>query len=154
LLLASGGCGVSEESALPPGLMPLWRAVHRRLSSGRPVTAVQIGPLDAEQREAVADLFGLDRAPKTYTVPLEELDAVLRDSVGLSARETVERIVGPLGDGAGDRRRSQAERDGLWTWLDRHPVVAAQPALRDWVAGVRRAGLIDEQGRQLSLGRR
>lgn len=134
---------MSAESALPPGLMPLWRAVHRRLSSGLPVTAVQIGPLDTDQREAVADLFGLDRAPKTYTVRLAELDAVLRDAVGLSARETVERIIGPIGDGAGERRRSQAERGGLWTWLDRHPVVAAQPALRDWVAGIRRAGLID-----------
>ena len=124
--------------------MPLWQAVHRRLSSGRPVAEVRIGPLDAEQREAVADLFGLDRAPSTYTVRLERLDAVLRDAVGLTARETVERVLGPVGDDAAELRRVGAERAGLWGWLDDHPVVTAQPALRDWVLGVRRAGLIGQ----------
>jgi uncharacterized protein (TIGR02679 family) len=124
--------------------MPLWRALHRRLSGGRPVSAVRIGPLDAEQQEAIADLFGRARTPGAYvTVSVRQLDDLLRQSVGLGAREAVERIIGPLGDSAADRRRSTAEREGLWAWLEGHPVVTAQPALRDWVAGVRRGGLID-----------
>lgn len=46
-----------------PELLPLWRAVHDRLSAGRTVSRVRIGPLDDAGREAVADLLGLDRLP-------------------------------------------------------------------------------------------
>lgn len=131
--------------ALPPALMPLWRAVHQRLSSGRPVTTVRVGPLDFDQQEAIADLFGLVRTPGTYaTVPMKRLDDLLRESLGLGVRDVVERLLGPLGDDAAAKRRSEAERDDLWAWLEDHPVVTAQPALRDWVAGVRRGGLIDQ----------
>lgn len=41
-----------------PALMPLWKAVHDRMSSGRQVSRVKAGPLDEEQRSAVADLPG------------------------------------------------------------------------------------------------
>jgi hypothetical protein len=30
----------------------------------------------------------------------------------------------------------------LWAWLDDHPSVRAEPALRDWVVQVRRSGLV------------
>ncbi len=42
-------------------LAPLWRSVHHRLSSGKQVSRVRIGPLTPEQREAVADLLGMSR---------------------------------------------------------------------------------------------
>ena len=44
-------------------LRPLWQAVHERLSSGRAVSRVHVGPLDDDQREALADLLGMDRLP-------------------------------------------------------------------------------------------
>ena len=122
-----------------PALAPLWQAVHERLSSGRPVTRVRLGPLTVEQREALADLLGLARVPdERPSVSLVELDAAL----GSSARDVVIQLVGPLGDRAGDRARAAAERDGLWTWLAAHPVVRAQPALAEWVGAVRRSGLV------------
>jgi uncharacterized protein (TIGR02679 family) len=139
---------MADLAALPPALMPVWRAVHRRLSTGRPVSAVRIGPLDGEEQEAVADLLGLLRTPgPVFQVSLRRLDDVLLESVGLDARATVERIIGPLGDRAGDRQHAATERAELWAWLDAHPVVMSQPALRDWAADVRRSGLLDRSVR-------
>lgn len=134
---------MSLVAKLPPDLAPLWQAVHDRLSSGQPVSRVRIGPLETQQRSALADLLGLARLPGVYaTVSLRLLDQVLMESVGLSAREVVARLVGPVGDRAGDRERADAERNELWAWLASHPVVAAQPALATWAASMRRAGLV------------
>jgi uncharacterized protein (TIGR02679 family) len=103
------------------------------------VARIRLGPLTAEQREALADLLGSARLPGEYaSVSLEELDAAL----GASVRDVVIGLVGPLADRAGDRSRVAAERDELWNWLIAHPVVRAQPALAEWVAAVRRAGLV------------
>ncbi|WP_432757848.1 TIGR02679 family protein [Saccharopolyspora erythraea] len=136
------GRTVDLRSRLPSTLAPLWRVVHARLSSGRPVSRVRVGPLDADQRSAVADLLGMARLPGEHTtVSVQVLDRILRESLGVGVHEVVTELVGPVGDQAADRRRAATERDELWSWLEGHPVVAMQPALSDWVAAVRRAGL-------------
>ena len=142
-----GGClcctTVNPVSELSAELAPLWRAVHDRLSSGRPVSRVRVGPLDCRQRDAVADLLGLGRMPGEYvTISLATLDQILIESVGAGARAVVTQLVGVPGDRAGDRARAAAERAELWAWLNSHPVLAAQPALEPWAMTVRRAGLI------------
>ncbi|WIY05515.1 TIGR02679 family protein [Amycolatopsis mongoliensis] len=125
-------------------LMPLWQAVHARLSSGRPVSRVNVGPLDFDQRTAVADLLGSARLPGQHlSIALERLDEVLRERTGQDTRDVVTRLIGPIGDRAAERREAEARRAELWEWLGGHPVVAAQPALADWTAGVRRAGLVE-----------
>jgi uncharacterized protein (TIGR02679 family) len=127
---------------LPPELAPLWQAVHRRLSSGRTVSRVRIGPLSTRQQNVLADLLGLPRLPGEWaSVSLAMLDNVLIESVGIPAQDVVTRLVGPLGDRAGDRERAAARREELWAWLRNHPVVRAQPALAPWVSSVQRAGL-------------
>ncbi|MFC4081702.1 TIGR02679 family protein [Amycolatopsis samaneae] len=109
------------------------------------MSRVKVGPLDAEQRAAIADLLGSERLPGEYaTITLDKLDQALREVTGLGTRDVVAKLVGPVGDRADERRRAVAEREELWGWLAGHPVVAAQPALADWVAGVRRAGLIEK----------
>jgi uncharacterized protein (TIGR02679 family) len=126
-------------SALSPALAPLWRAVHARLSDGRAVSRVRLGPLTVEQRGALADLLGLARLPGEHTsVALVQLDNALREAVGVDTLDVVTELVGPVGDRAGERRRVVAERAELWAWLAEQPFVTA-----DWVAGVRRGGLID-----------
>ena len=123
-------------------LAAVWRQVHNRLSSGRPVSRVRVGPLDDDQKAAVADLLGLDRLPGEFaTFHLARLDALLVGACGLTSREVVRVIVGPLDNVAERRATVQREREELWSWVRRHPVVEAQPALLDWVADVRRAGL-------------
>lgn len=123
------------------GLAPLWQAVHSRLSSGRSVSRVRVGPLDEEQRSAVADLLGLDRMPaERVTVPLARLDEVLTESVGRDARAVVTELLGPLDDRSQRRAEARAERERLWCWLASHEVVRAQPALQEWVQQLRVVG--------------
>jgi uncharacterized protein (TIGR02679 family) len=123
-------------------LAPLWQAAHDRLSSGRAVSRIRVGPLTDDQRVALADLLGMDRLPPTsVTVSVAKLDQVLAET-GDGLRDVVTRLVGPLGDRAGHRATAAAERAELWAWLTDHPVVAEQPALVDWVEFVRRAGLV------------
>jgi uncharacterized protein (TIGR02679 family) len=126
-----------------PELHPLWQTVHGRLSSGRPVTRVRLGPLDDPQREALADLLGLDRLPDPRpTVALARLEEAVTELSGRTVRELVTELIGPLGDKAGERRRQDGERAELWTWLAGHDTVRAQPALADWAASCRAAGLV------------
>lgn len=123
---------------------PLWRAVHERLSSGLPVSRVRVGPLDWPQREALAQLLGTGQLPTDHvSVSLERLDSALLQVCGRDSRAVVEELLGPLRDRELERRREQEERAGLWDWLARHPVVAAQPALQDWAEQIRRGGLLD-----------
>ncbi|WP_206507355.1 TIGR02679 family protein [Streptomyces chrestomyceticus] len=126
-----------------PELRPLWRAVHSRLSSGRPVTRVRLGPLDDAQREALADLLGLDRLPDSRPfVPLARLEEAVGELSGRTVRAIVTELFGPVGDRAADRRRQEDERTGLWTWLTDHETVRAQPVLADWAASCRATGLV------------
>ncbi|MFG1638798.1 TIGR02679 family protein [Amycolatopsis sp. NPDC049252] len=128
---------------LPTALMPLWQAVHARLSGGLPVSRVTVGPLDLAQRTALADLLGSARLPGEHVqISLAKLDEVLLESTGQDSRALVTQLVGPIGDRAGDRREASARRAELWDWLAGHPVVSAQPVLPDWVTGIRRGGLV------------
>ncbi|GAA3365470.1 TIGR02679 family protein [Saccharopolyspora gregorii] len=132
---------------LPDGLRraefaPLWRAVHDRLSSGRAVDRVRVGPLDRRQREALAGLLGADRLPADHvTVSVARLDAVLEPHCGMRCRDIVEELIGPVQDRALQRERAQRQRAALWEWFTEHPVVRAQPALAGWAEQVRRGGL-------------
>src|SRR5262249_23228014 len=107
-----------------PALAPVWRAVHDRLSSGRAVTRVRIGPLTAEEQGALADLLGLDRLPgEYYQLPISRLDAVLAEITGLPTGPVVVALLGPLDDRAGQRTKAAAERAELWRRPARHPRV-------------------------------
>ncbi|MFD4377069.1 TIGR02679 family protein [Streptomyces sp. NPDC058486] len=126
-----------------PDLRGVWHTLHTRLSTGRPVTRVRLGPLDDPQREALADLLGLDRLPDPRpSVPLARLEEAVTELSGRTVRELVTELVGPLGDAAADRRVRSDERGGLWAWLVEHPTVRAQPALIDWAASCRASGLV------------
>jgi uncharacterized protein (TIGR02679 family) len=127
-----------------PELAPLWRALWQRYSSGQTVASVTLRGLDLSQRSALADLLGLDRTPPgETTVPVATLDAVLRSSVELDARAVVAVLVGPIDNRAERREADRLARAELWGWLERHEVVRTQPALVSWVAGLRRAGVLD-----------
>ncbi len=122
-----------------PALTPLWQAAHERLSSGRVVSRVRVGPLTEDERVALADLLGMDRLPPEYvSVPVEKLEREL----GEELRAVVTRVVGPIDDRAARQAQAAAERAELWEWLTGHQVVAGQPVLLDWVESVRRAGLV------------
>ncbi|WP_083894629.1 TIGR02679 family protein [Nocardia tenerifensis] len=128
---------------LAADLDPLWRALHKRFSTGRVVQRVRVGPLTTEQRSAIADLMGAARLPGEYaTIGITELDAVLDEITGCTAYDVVTRLIGPIGDRAAERRSAAQQRNSLWSWLSQHEVVRAQPALETWVTAVRRNGLV------------
>ncbi|MGP3969754.1 TIGR02679 family protein [Streptomyces sp. 6N223] len=125
-----------------PELLPLWRAVHQRLSTGRPVSRVRTEPLDEAGQEALADLLGLDHLPGPRpTVSLARLDSAVRDACDQDTRAAVTAIIGTVGDHAAEREAARAERAALWRWVRTHPVVTAQPALAGWADELPRAGL-------------
>lgn len=118
-------------------LRSVWEAVHQRLSSGRPVSSVRVGPLSESARESLADLLGLASLPGEYAmVSLSKLDEAVGD-----VRAVVISEIGPLDDVAARRAAEASAREELWTWLDAHEVVTAEPSLREWVAHVRRLGV-------------
>ncbi|XGP75520.1 TIGR02679 family protein [Actinokineospora auranticolor] len=127
-------------SELPRDLVPVWESVHHRLSSGRAVARIRLGPLSPAQQSALADLLGADRLPgPTPSVPLNDLDTAIRAATGRTTSEFVTDLLGPLANRA-QRRDDVAD---LWAWLAAHPVVTAQPALHDWTRAVRQAGLVN-----------
>jgi uncharacterized protein (TIGR02679 family) len=120
-------------------LLPLWRAVHDRLSSGKPVSTVRVGPLSQADRESLADLLGLAKLPAEHTtVSLSRLAEALAPT---DIRTFVTELLGPLDDRAARRAAQAAERAALWHWLETHDVVTSQPALADWASQVRRTGI-------------
>ncbi|MFG2226340.1 TIGR02679 family protein [Streptomyces sp. NPDC048644] len=142
--MTTTGPTLGERTLRRPELQPLWQTVHDRLSSGRPVTRVRFGPLDDPQREALADLLGLDRLPDVRpSVTLARLEEAVTELSGRTVREVVTELVGPPADRAAERRRQEDERACLWAWLDAHDAVRAQPALADWATSCRATGLVD-----------
>lgn len=126
-----------------PRLRPLWQAVHDRLSSGRPVSGVRVGPLDDDEREALADLLGMDRLPDPRpTVRLARLEDAVAGAGAGTVRDLVAQVIGPLGDREAERRRHEDERSALWVWLADEDTVRSQPALSEWTAYCRAQGLV------------
>lgn len=120
-------------------LLPLWLALHARLSSGAAVSSVRVGSWSDTQRQAVADLLGLDRVPPVGSrLALSELDAALAET-GLDSRFVVEQVAGPLSNQRAQKQAAATERVRLWEWLES----AAGPALAGWVTYVRGAGLVN-----------
>ncbi|MBB5157678.1 TIGR02679 family protein [Saccharopolyspora phatthalungensis] len=133
-----------------PELAPLWQALWERFSSGRAVSRVRLHGLEADQRAALADLLGLDRLPEAdVSVPVRALDEVLQSAAGLTAREVVTLVVGPLENRAAARVAARDARDELRAWFEAHPVVRAEPALAGWAAGIRLVDASPERTREL-----
>ncbi|GAA1935261.1 TIGR02679 family protein [Kitasatospora viridis] len=128
-----------------PELRPLWHAVHDRLSTGRPVSRVRVGPLGDAGREALADLLGLDRLPGTEpSIQLVHLEAAVADACGQSVREVAAAVIGrPITNRSTEREREATERSLVWDWLAGHEVVTAQPALTEWVGHQQANGLVE-----------
>ncbi|HEV7452052.1 MAG TPA: TIGR02679 family protein [Pseudonocardiaceae bacterium] len=128
-----------------PELAALWTELRRRFEAtgDGEVRTVRLARLDPTERSALADLLGLARLPgEPATVTVARIDEAMRRGCGLGARELTERLHGPLRDRPAERAAAAAERAKLWADLDGHPLVTALPALRGWVDGLRRGGLI------------
>ncbi|MEU6584634.1 hypothetical protein [Nocardia sp. NPDC046763] len=100
--------------SLPPGLAPLWRELHRRLSSGQTVSRLRVRPLDEPERIAIAEFFGMPRLPGGFAmVAMDTFEKVLFAATGSTVRAAVGRIVDPIGDRGVERLRAAMERIGI-----------------------------------------
>lgn len=128
-----------------PELAALWGELRRRFEAAGDgeVRTVRLSGLDSAQRAALADLLGWARLPgERATVAVARLDEALRRGCGLGVRELLVHLHGPLRDRPAERAALAAQRAELWAELESHPLVVALPALRGWVEGLRRGGLI------------
>jgi uncharacterized protein (TIGR02679 family) len=128
-----------------PELAALWTELRRRYEAvgDGEVRTVRLARLDPAERSALADLLGLPRLPgEPATMSVARVDEAVRRGCGLGARELTERLHGPLRDRPAERAALAFERAELWAELAGHPLVTALPALRCWVDGMHRGGLI------------
>ncbi|MGW3233409.1 TIGR02679 family protein [Kitasatospora sp. NPDC001095] len=116
-----------------------------RLADGRPLdTPATLRAATAEQRRAVELLLGRRlRSGSSLTVPLAEVDRVLRESLacpdGLAA--AVIALTGPVTD----RRAQEAARAAAWQRARAefdHPSVTERPELVGWLATLDATGLL------------
>lgn len=112
-----------------------------RLSRGRPLTgAITLANASAAQRAAVGRLLGRVVAPgRSVSIPLERLDAVLRESgawpEGLASAVIV--LAGPVADPEQQRAEEEAWRavgEALAALAESHPALTA------WAEGLRARG--------------
>jgi uncharacterized protein (TIGR02679 family) len=118
-----------------PHLAALWKEAHRRLSTGAAVTAIRLRGLNEDERHALAELLGIDGLPAadariTIAALRESLDPVTLEAV-------LTELVGPVDDQSARRREAAAEREGLWDWLEAHPLLKVRPALQAWAVRLR-----------------
>lgn len=126
-----------------PALQPAWDRIRARLERNglEPRGYAVLRPVTRAERQALAALLGRPTVRDRQRVDLAELDARLHQRSGAGGLlEVVARVTGsPLVD----RRASRAERDAareapLALALELVP----QPWSADWVAGLRRTGVL------------
>ena len=130
-----------------PGLARLWVELARRFGDGRPPMALTLAGLSVPERQALADLLGLDRLPPgTARVRLDRLAAACGVEGDAGLRALVEARLGPIIDRRAARADSRRARDAYWAWLADAaaglPMTAGDPALVEpWLEVVRAAGV-------------
>lgn len=129
--------------AADPRLATLWVAAHRRLeATGSRVggAAVHLRDLPHEERAAVDRLLGARSRGEAVRIPLDRLDALLRERAGCSLVDVVTAAVGPVRDRPGERAAREAGDGDLWERLLAHPALHGRPELAGWLAAVRAGG--------------
>lgn len=132
-----------------PELAPLVDELARRFGDGDVPVVLSLRGLSVPQRQALADLFGLDRlAPAQARVKVGRLANVLGVASVEGVRPLVEALRGPLPDRRAQRVADRSARRDLWAWLELE--VASVPLLtglasvpgaaRAWVERVRAQG--------------
>ncbi|GAA1946153.1 TIGR02679 family protein [Kitasatospora viridis] len=117
--------------------------VRERIAAGRSLdTAAVLAAASAEQRRAIELLLGRRlRAGRSLSVPLTEVDRVLRESLacpdGLAVAVVL--LTGPVADRRAAARASAEAWEAALAPLD---AACDRPALADWRAGLVSTGLL------------
>lgn len=128
-----------------PELRRLWTEVRSRLEQlGGPRGTVLLADIGEAERLMVADLLGLATVPGgALRIRLDHLDQILRESrFAVDLQTAVELLDGPLRNRPGERAEERYSRQKLWEEAARHPIVAARPALQNWLDQLRTGGVL------------
>jgi uncharacterized protein (TIGR02679 family) len=126
-----------------PALGPAWERIRTRFERGglEPQGYVVLRPVTREERQALAALLGRPTVRDRQRVALDELDVRLRERSGAGGLlEVLARVTGsvPL-----DRPAHRAERDAVREApLSLALELVKEPWSQDWVAGLRRTGVL------------
>lgn len=127
-----------------PGLTPVWAELARRFGEGQPPVSITLRDLSPAERQAMADLLGMDRLPEaTFRLRVDRLAA----ACGVTdLRDEVERRLGPITDRRAARLAARRSREAFWAWFGdaaaRLPLAAEDPeTVKPWVEAMRAAGI-------------
>lgn len=126
-----------------PALGPAWARVLARLERGGlvPQGYVVLTPVSRAERQALAALLGRPTVRDRQRVDLAELDRRLRDRSGVGDLLTV--LTAVTGHEPQDRPALRAEREAAREGtLALAAELVSQPWAEDWVAGLRRTGVL------------
>jgi uncharacterized protein (TIGR02679 family) len=130
-----------------PGLAPVWVELARRFGDGGPPVSVTLRNLSTDERQAVADLLGLDRLPAaTARLRIDRLAVACGVEGADGLRALVEQRLGFIADRRAARIEARRAREAFWAWLAGAavglPIAAHEPELLEpWVEAVRSAGI-------------
>jgi uncharacterized protein (TIGR02679 family) len=130
-----------------PELAPVWAELARRFGDGDPPVAITLRDLSMGQRQALADLLGLDRLPAaTARLRVDRLATAFGVAGVDGLRAVVEAQMGPIVDRRAARLEARRRRDDVWAWLADQagslPLAAGDPErLGAWVETIRAAGV-------------
>lgn len=127
------------------GLGPIWQRCRERIAHlGRVGGTVALDGLDAQTRDALADLLG-SRVPLTDgdRVPLARIDAALaRSRHATELLTVVEAMCGPVPDMPGERAAKKRTWEAGMAQAHAHRTLQAHPELECWLDEVTRSGLL------------
>lgn len=123
-----------------PSLRPVWKSVHEALEKNPEARSALLKSLDLEARGDLQGLLGLpSRPPERYRLKLGQLEASLqRAEDGLTARQVVETLVGPVVDRKVARAEAREREESMWAAAR----ARAPDRLHPWLEDLRQKGRI------------
>lgn len=136
-----------------PSLAPAWDRVRVRFEKAGLVASgsVEVPLATREQRQAVGDLLGRTITRESRKIDLAELDTRLRERSGVGGLEAVLALLGPLPENRPAARAAKVESREKPLAIASELIGATWGA--DWVAGLRRTGLLTNRANSESVVR-
>jgi uncharacterized protein (TIGR02679 family) len=121
----------------------LFAAARRRLEeAGDGARSVTVGPLDAREAQALADLLGWSSVRRgAVRVDLALLDRALGESAAAATlKEVLAALGGPIRDARSERQLAAAARERMWSGARAR--VEHRPELVAWLESLRGTGVL------------
>lgn len=154
--MSGASAGAARVRALlgRPEYARLLAAIREAMEArGARARSVVVDGLDPQERRALADLAGWEGVPEgRVRVDLDRLDAALRESaLGVSLREALALLGGPLADRPAEARGRKAASDAMWAAARDVCRAEDRDDLARWLEALRRSGALS---RAAGLARR